>query len=128
VQFARIPNANELFDLHNVSGLAHVVIALPAWPKTYLELQPLEQMPPDADLIVVLGGLPESREAVEAWNQLQVRARVILLAQEPPPSANVLRDLSAMRALERVIVETDQPSHTGYEQLQRPISFRVLRN
>jgi len=128
VQFARIPSANELFDLHNVSGLAHVVIALPSWPKTYLDLQPLEQMPSDADLIVVLGGFPETREAVEAWNQLQVRARVILLAQGPPPSSNVLRDLSAMRALERVIVDTDDPSHTGYERLQRPISFRVLKD
>jgi hypothetical protein len=128
VQFARIPSANELYDLHNFSGLAHVVITLPDWPKSYPELDPLQQTPSDADLIVVIRGFPPTREATEAWNQLQVRARVVLLAQGPPPSTNVLLDLNSMRALERVIVETDDPSHRGYERLQRPISFRVVRD
>ena len=128
VQFPRIPSANELYDLHNIAGLAHVIVTLPSWPRSYPELEPLQQMPPDADLTVVLTGFPETREATEAWNQLQVRARIVLLAQGPPPSTNVLLDLNGMRALERVIVETDDPSRRGYERLQRPLSFRVLRD
>jgi len=128
VQFARIPSANELYDLHNISALAHIVVTLPSWPRSYPELEPFQQTPADADLIVVIQGFPPTREAAEAWNQLQVRARVVLLAQGPPPPTNVLLDLNSMRALERVIVETDDPSHRGYERLQRPISFRVLRD
>jgi hypothetical protein len=128
VQFPRIPSANELYDLHTIAGLAHVVITLPSWPRSYPELEPLQQLPPDADLTVVLTGFPETREATEAWNQLQVRTRIVLLAQGPPPSTNVLLDLNSMRALERVIVETDDPTRRGFERLQRPLSFRVIRD
>ena len=128
VQFERIPSANELYDLHTLSGLTHVVITLPSWPRSYPELEPLQQLPPEADLIVVVSGFPATREAAEVWNQLQVHARVVILAQGAPPATNVLLDLNRMRALERVIVETDDPSHRGYERLQRPLSFRILRD
>src|SRR5437867_2210502 len=68
IQFARIPSANELYELHNTTGLAHVVLALSSWPASYAELQPLEQTPEEADLIVLLPGFPPTREAAEAWN------------------------------------------------------------
>ena len=128
VQFARIPSANELYELHNTTALAHVVLALPSWPASYAQIEPLQQTPPEADLIVVLPGFPPSREAADAWNILQVHARLILVVQGPPPSTDAILDLNALRALERVIVDTDAPSRTGYERLQRPISFRVIRN
>ena len=54
VQFTRIPTANELYELHSTAGLAHVLLTLPGWPTSYAELAPLQQTPPEADLIVVL--------------------------------------------------------------------------
>jgi len=128
VQFPRIPSADEMYELHNISGLAHVLLTLPAWPRTYDELAPLQQTPPLADLIVVLPGFPPTREAADAWNLLEVRARLILVVPSTPPPTTAINDLNAMRSLERVIVDTDQPSRSGFELLQRPLSFRVLRN
>jgi hypothetical protein len=128
VQFPRIPEASELFELHQMTGLAHVVLTLPAWPLTYADLVPLEQLPPESDLIVVLPGFPPSREAANAWNLIEVRARLILVVGDQPPTTVTIADLNAMRALERVIVETDYPTRSGFERLQRPVSFRVVRN
>jgi hypothetical protein len=35
-------------------------------------------------------------------------------------------NLNELRALERVIAEMDQPSRSGFERLQRPLSFRKI--
>ena len=128
VQFARIPAANELYELHNTTGLAHVLLTLPEWPRSYAQLEPLQQTPTEADLIVVLPGYPPTREAADAWNLLDVRTRLILVVDGPPVSSNAILDLNAMRALERLIVDTDEPTRSGLERIQRPISFRVVRD
>lgn len=128
VQFARIPVGTELYELHNLTGLAHVLLTLPEWPTSFAQLQPLEQTPSEADLIVVLPGFPPTREAADAWNLLQVPTRLILVVDGPPVSNNAISDLNAMRALERVIVNTEAPTRSGFERLQRPISFRVVRD
>jgi hypothetical protein len=36
-------------------------------------------------------------------------------------------DLNAMRGLERLVVDTDDPSMSGFEHLQRPVTFRMVR-
>jgi hypothetical protein len=128
VQYARIPSASELYDLQHITGLAHVLLTLGEWPSSFTELESLRQLPPEADLIVVLSGYPPSRTAADAWNLVEVRQRLILLVDRPPLSASMVADLNSMRGLERVIVETEQPSRLGFERLQRPLSFRILRD
>jgi hypothetical protein len=128
VQLGRIPSGNELYEMHNLAGLAHVLLVLPDWPTSYAQLEPLEQTPEQADLIVVLPGYPPSHEAADAWNLLRVRTRLILVVDGPPANTAAISDLNAMRALERVIVDTDAPSRYGFERLQRPMSFRVIRD
>ena len=123
VQFARIPEADEIGDLLQTAGLAHVVLALDAWPGSYEELTALDLLPPETDVLVLLQGYPPSREAAEAWNLVRSRLRVVLLVSEAPPSPTVVQDLNTMRALERVIAEVDPPSRAGCERLQRPLSF-----
>ena len=125
VQYSRIPDVSELHDLQQLPGLAHLVLALPAWPRTYAELQPLDQLPEEADLIAVLPGYPPSREAAHAWDLLSTRARIVVVV-DGPPSGAVADDLGAMRGLERVIAQMDQPSRSGFERLQRPLSFRKV--
>ena len=126
VQFQRIPNLNELHDLEQILGLAHVVLALEEWPKGYAQIQPLEHAPQEADLIVVVRGYPPTKEAADAWNLLNARVRLVMLVDGPPPSSAVITDLNAMRSLERVIAEMDLPSRSGFERLQRPLSFRKV--
>jgi len=126
VQFNRIPSASELYDLRLLLGLAHVVLSLPAWPADYAALDALNRIPEEADLIVVLPGYPPSREAAEAWNLVNARLRMIVVVTTPPPSIGVVGDLNTMRGLERVIAELDQPSRSGFERLQRPLSFRKV--
>ncbi|HYM82512.1 MAG TPA: hypothetical protein VEY91_14005 [Candidatus Limnocylindria bacterium] len=123
VQFNRFPTASELNDLRQMLGLAHVVLALSAWPDDYAPLQVLDQMPDEADLIVVLPGFPPSRAAAEAWNLVRARLRLVVVVDSPPPSSGVVADLNTLRGLERVIVQMDQPSRSGFERLQRPLSF-----
>jgi hypothetical protein len=125
VQFDRVPNPSELHDAIEVPGLAHVVLALDRWPADYAALQPLDQLPPESDLIVVLPGYPPNRTAAQMWNYLNVRARIVAVVSGPPTPA-MIADLNTMRGLERVIVQTDDPSRTGFELLQRPLSFRKL--
>jgi hypothetical protein len=125
VQFDRLPNAGELHDATEVAGLAHVVLALDRWPADFAPLQPLDQLPPEADLIVVLPGYPPNRAAAQMWNYLNVRVRLVAVVSGPPTSS-VIADLNTMRGLERVIVQTDDPSRTGFELLQRPLSFRKV--
>jgi len=126
VQFQRIPDLAELHDLEQVPGLAHLLLALEEWPRTYAQIQPLEHLPPEADLIVVVGGYPPTHEAADAWNLLNARVRLVMVVDGPPASTTELTELNSMRGLERVIAQMDQPSRSGFERLQRPLSFRKL--
>jgi hypothetical protein len=126
VQFNRFPTATELYDLHQITGLAHVLIALPSWPADYAPLQVLNQVPEQSDVIVLLPGYPPNREAAEAWNLLSSRLRIVVVVEGVPPNNSVVADLNSMRALERVIAQLDDPVRSGFERLQRPLSFRKL--
>jgi len=125
-QFDRLPTAADLNDLLRVPALVHVVVSLPRWPSDFESLQPLGALPAESDLIVVLPGYPPTRAAAEAWNYLGTRARLIVVVSGPPPTATVINDLNTMRYLERVIAQMDEPSRTGFDRLQRPLSFRKL--
>ena len=126
VQFTRIPTLIELHDLSSISALQHVVITLPQWPPEYAALEVLNQLPQESDVIVVLPGYPPTREAADAWNLISARLRLVIVVAESPPSATVIADLNRMRSLERVIAQMDDPRRTGFERLQRPLSFRKL--
>ncbi len=125
-QFSRVPTASDLNDLSQLPALAHVVLSLPAWPVDYSALEPLNHVTRDADVVVVLPGYPPSRAAVEGWNYLSARLRIVVVVTEAPESNARVDDLNAMRGLERVIVQMDLPSRSGFERLQRPISFRKI--
>ena len=125
-QFDRIPNPAELNDLEHLPSLAHVVVSLAAWPADFEPLRALGGLPETADLIVVLPGYPPSRAAAEAWNYVNVHARLVVVVDGPPPSPTVINDLNTMLYLERVIVQMDEPSRSGFDRLQRPLSFRKL--
>lgn len=122
-QFDRMPSTTELNDLNQLQALAHVVVTLPAWPETFESLGQLGLLPEPADMIVILPGYPPNRAAAEGWNYLSGRLRIIVVASGLPPSATVVQDMNAMRHLERLIVQTDDPSRFGLERLQRPVSF-----
>ena len=126
VQYQRIPDRNELHDLEQLLGLAHVVLALEEWPRSYAQIQPLEGLPPEADLIVIVRGYPPTHEAADAWNLLNLRVRLVMLVDGPPASSGAISELNGMRALERVVAEMETPSRSGFERLQRPLSFRKL--
>jgi len=126
VVFRRIPTETDLYDATQTTALAHVVILLPAWPAEFAELQALNRVPTESDLIVVLPGYPPSRGAAEAWNMVNARLRMVVVVNAPPPSNTSIGDLNTLRGLERVIVDTDAPSRSGFERLQRPLSFRRL--
>jgi hypothetical protein len=126
VEFERLPTPLELHDATLVAGFRRIVIALPAWPESYSELQSLNQMPPEVDCLVVLPGYPQSRQASDAWNLVDARVRIVIVANGPPDNSGVIQDLNLMRGLERVIATMDQPARSGFERLQRPLSFRKL--
>ena len=126
VQYQRIPTVTELEDLNQLPALAHVLIALPAWPTDYAPLQPLDRVPYNADVVVVLPGFPPTRGATEVWGLVRPRLRIVVVVSGPPPSQNPILDLNTMRSLERVIVQNDYPSRSGFERLQRPMSFRKV--
>ena len=123
VSFSRMPSEGEMHDLQQVPALQHVVLALPAWPSEYAPLEVLNRLPEEADAIIVLRGYPPTRASAEAWNYVRTRLRIVLLVPGPPPNVGVIVDLNAMRGLERVIAEMDEPSRAGFERLQRPLSF-----
>ena len=125
-QFDRLPTAADINDLLRYPGLAHVVVSLAGWPSDYEPLQALGTLPEGCDLIVVLPGYPPSRAAAEVWNYLGAGVRLIVVVTGPPPTSAVIRDLNTMRALERVIAQMDEPSRSGFDQLQRPLSFRKI--
>lgn len=126
VQFRRIPDVSALNDLRQVRALAHVVLVLDEWPSDITGATSLSQVPRESDVIVVLPGYPPSRAAAELWNYVDARVRIVLLVDGPPTSNSVTDDLNAMRHLERVIAQMDDPGRSGFERLQRPLSFRKL--
>jgi hypothetical protein len=90
---------------------------------------PLDQavLPEGADLIVILPGYPPSHAAAEAWNYLRVPLRIVLLVNGPPANRAGIDELNRMRGLERLVADMEYPSRSGFERLQRPLSFRVVR-
>jgi hypothetical protein len=129
VVMRRLPNAADLEDMRFISGLRQVLIALPAWPSTYAELKPLQQaiMPEGTEIVVLLPGWPPSHEALGAWNLVGANLRLIMVVDGPPTDRAMIAELNQLRSLERVIAQMEQPSRSGFERLQRPLSFRVLK-
>lgn len=129
VLFARLPSIKDIGDLATLTAVQHVVVALPEWPAGYEALQPLGQaiLPEGADLIVVLPGYPPTHAAAEAWNYLRLPLRLVLVVSGPPGNRAGIDELNRIRGLERVIADMEYPSRTGFERLQRPLSFRVVR-
>ncbi len=125
----RLPTAADLEDLRFITGLRQVVIALPEWPATYEELRPMQQsiLPDGAELVILLPGWPPTREALGAWNLVGGALRLIMLVDGPPADRALIAELNRVRPLERVIAQMEHPSRSGFERLQRPLSFRVLK-
>jgi hypothetical protein len=126
VQFSRMPTASELHDAAQLPGLSHIVLSLSYWPVELDALQALSMTPPEADVIVLLPGYPPNRAAAQVWNYVSARLRIIAVVPDTPPSSAIIGDLNTMRGLERVIAQMDAPSRSGFEQLQRPLSFRKV--
>src|SRR4051794_28259671 len=126
LHFSHLPNAAEVNDLRQERALAHVVVTLDHWPDEVGALSPLEQVPEEADVVVLLPGYPPSRAAGELWNYIGGKIRMVVLVPGPPASTSVVDDLNNMRHLERVIAQMDTPSRSGFERLQRPLSFRKI--
>jgi hypothetical protein len=130
VVLRRLPTAADFDDLSFITGLRQVIVALPEWPSGYADIRPIQQaiLPAGTELLVLLPGWPPTREALGAWNLLTASLRVILVVDGPPADRALILELNRMRPLERVIAQMDHPSRSGFERLQRPLSFRVLRN
>jgi len=128
VVMRRVPTAADLDQLSFISGLRQVVIALPRWPATYAELRPIQEaiLPQGVQLIVLLPGWPPTREALGAWNLVGANLRLILLVDGPPADRAMIAELNRVRALDRVVAQMQHPARSGFERLQRPLSFRVL--
>jgi hypothetical protein len=126
VHFNRMPTASEVNDAAQLPGLAHIVLSLPFWPVDLEPMRALDLTPPESQIIVVLPGYPPNRAAAEAWNYVRASLRIIVVVPGAPPSGAVIGDLNTMRGLERVIVQMDYPSRSGFELLQRPLSFRKV--
>ena len=92
-------------------------------------MKPLQQaiLPDGVELVVLLPGWPPTREALGAWNLIGGNLRLILIVDGPPPDRALITELNHMRALERVIAQMEHPARTGFERLQRPLSFRMLK-
>lgn len=129
VVFPRIPTARDLADLAYYPAVQHVVLQLDGWPESWEQIRPIQDypLPEGADLIVIVPGYPESRQAAETWNYLRRPLRLVLLVDGPPADRGTILDLNAIRGLERVIADMAMPSRSGFERLQRPLSFRVRR-
>ena len=126
VHFSRIPTASEVHDVGQLPGLAHIVLSLPYWPVELERLQALDQVPPETQVVVILPGYPPNRAAAQAWNYVNASLRIVAVVPGAPPSLAVIGDLNAMRGLERVIAQMEEPSRSGFERLQRPLSFRKV--
>jgi hypothetical protein len=128
VLFSRVPDAADIEALSFYDNVRHVVVALPEWPGDWSRIAPLGQvrLPDGADLIVVLRGYPPSRASAAAWNMLRQPLRIVMLVDGPPDDRGMILELNALRGLERVIADMAHPARTGFERLQRPLSFRVV--
>lgn len=126
VHFSRMPTASEVHDVSQYPGLSHIVLSLPYWPVDIEPLQALNLAPPEAQVVVIIPGYPPNRSAAQAWNYVTAQLRIVLVVPGPPPSLAVIGDLNTMRGLERVIAQMDEPSRSGFERLQRPLSFRKV--
>jgi len=102
------------------------VVVLPGWPSDYAPLEGLKLAPEGVDVVVVLHGYPPTRGAVELWNLLGAPVRLVVVVYGPPTDPGVIQDLNVMRHLDRVIAEMEVPARTGFERLQRPLSFRKV--
>lgn len=129
VVMRRLPTPADLSDLRYVTGLRQLVVALPAWPASYDELQPLQQaiLPEGTELVVLLPGWPPTFQALDAWNMVGGSLRLIMLVDGPPTDRSMITELNRLRPLERVIAQMEYPERSGFERLQRPVSFRVLK-
>ncbi len=126
VQYRRIPTPSEVHDLIQLPGLARIVLTLEEWPRDYASLRTLDQAPDGVEMTVVLSGWPENRAMVDIWNYLSIPARIIVIVPGPPPSIDAVAAINMMRGLERVIAQMDEPSRSGFERLQRPLTFRKI--
>lgn len=126
VHFGHLPDAAEVNELRQVRALAHVVLSLDAWPSDVTMVSALSAVPLESDVVVLVPGYPPSRASTEIWNYVQARVRLVILVDGPPPSSSVVDNLNATRRLERVIASMDDPSRSGFERLQRPLSFRKV--
>jgi hypothetical protein len=120
VVMRRLPDASDISDLGAISGLRQVVVALADWPADFAALAPLQQ--------VLLPGWPPTRAALDAWNLLGGSVRLIMVVGGPPTDRALIMELNRVRNLERVIVQMERPDRSGFERLQRPLSFRVVRD
>ena len=130
VVMRRLPDASDISDLGTVNGLRQIVVALSEWPADFSALAPLQQvvMPTDVQLVVLLPGWPPSRAALDAWNLLGGSVRLIMIVDGPPTDRALIMELNRVRNLERVIAQMEHPDRSGFERLQRPLSFRVVRD
>ena len=130
VVMRRLPDAADMDDLRSLNGLRQVVLALPEWPADYGALAPLQHavLPTDVELVVLLPGWPPTRAALDAWNLLGGNLRLILVVPGPPTDRALISELNRVRNLERVIAQMEYPDRSGFERLQRPLSFRVVRD
>jgi len=130
VVMRRVPDASDMDDLRALNGLRQIVVALPEWPADYSALAPLQQaiLPDGAELVVLLPGWPPSRAALDAWNLVGGNLRLIMVVAGPPTDRALIGELNRVRSLERVIAQMEHPDRSGFERLQRPLSFRVVRD
>ena len=129
VVFDHIPDAHDLGNLSYLSSVQHVVLTLPAWPEDFSKIEPMQLslFPVGADLIVVLPGYPRTHAAIAAWNLVHRPLRMVVVVPGPPSDRSMITELNALRGLERVVCDTQEPSRSGFERLQKPLSFRVFR-
>jgi hypothetical protein len=128
VVFTHMPDVEELHDVGLLPSVQHVVVSLRAWPSGFEVVQPLGQavLPEGSDLIVILPGYPPTHAAAEAWNYLRAPLRLVLVVSGPPADRGGIDELNRIRALERVVADMEHPARSGFERLQRPLSFRVV--
>jgi hypothetical protein len=126
VQYRRLPSPNELHDLTLLPGLARIVLSFDSWPREYASLEALNRAPQGVEIMVVISGWPPSRSAIDIWNYVSVPLRIVVIVPDAPSTAGDVANLNELRALERVIAEMDEPSRSGFERLQRPLSFRKI--
>jgi hypothetical protein len=128
VVIRRLPTAADLVNMTYITGLRQVLLALPAWPQTYAELKPLQDviLPEGAEIVVLLPGWPPNHEAIGAWNLVSANLRLIMVVDGPPADRAMIDELNHTRALERVIAQMREPSRSGFERLQRPLSYRMV--